>query len=194
LTAATPAGIGHPAISSCLWRPASGLAHATQSLSGALYQHLLITGCGDRRERSRRSCRRRFRDKADLAFVGSQSCLVCGRHPVDPHHIRFAQKQSLGRKVSDEFTVPLCRSHHRALHRSGSEYLWWENVGIDPFKVARKLWKQTRPKRSRGAADRQHGQPDSGSRVEATDASAIMSAPPLGEAAASAPNRGHERP
>jgi ERF superfamily protein len=87
---------------------------------------------------------RRFRDKAHLAFVAAQPCVLCGKRPVDPHHIRFAQKQSLGRKVSDEFTVPLCRSHHRALHRSGSEYLWWENVGIDPLKAARKLWKKTR--------------------------------------------------
>src|SRR5262249_41117884 len=86
---------------------------------------------------------RRFRDKAHLALVALQPCLVCARRPVEPHHIRFAQKQSLGRKVSDEFTVPLCRSHHRALHRSGSEYLWWENVGIDPLKAARKLWKRT---------------------------------------------------
>jgi ERF superfamily protein len=87
---------------------------------------------------------RRFRDKAHLAFVAAQPCILCGKRPVDPHHIRFAQKQSLGRKVSDEFTVPLCRSHHRALHRSGSEYLWWENVGIDPLNAARKLWKKTR--------------------------------------------------
>jgi hypothetical protein len=86
---------------------------------------------------------RRFRDKAHLAFVAAQPCIVCGKRPVDPHHIRFAQKQSLGRKVSDEFTVPVCRSHHRALHRSGSEYLWWKNVGIDPLKAARKLWKHT---------------------------------------------------
>jgi hypothetical protein len=86
---------------------------------------------------------RRFRDKAHLAFVASRPCLLCGRRPVDPHHIRFAQKQSLGRKVSDEFTVPLCRSHHRALHRSGSEYLWWQNVGVDPLKIARKLWKRS---------------------------------------------------
>jgi hypothetical protein len=86
---------------------------------------------------------RRYRDKAHLTFVASQPCLICARRPVDPHHVRFAQKQALGRKVSDEFTVPLCRSHHRELHRSGSEYLWWENVGIDPLKIARKLWKRT---------------------------------------------------
>jgi hypothetical protein len=86
---------------------------------------------------------RRYRDKAHLTFVASQPCLLCARRPTDPHHVRFAQKQALGRKVSDEFTVPLCRSHHRDLHRSGSEYLWWENVSIDPLKIARKLWKQT---------------------------------------------------
>ena len=66
---------------------------------------------------------RRFRDKAHLAFVAAQTCLVCGRRPVDRHHVRFAQGRALGRKVSDEFTVPLCRSHHRELHRSGYEYL-----------------------------------------------------------------------
>src|SRR5262249_52670686 len=98
---------------------------------------------------------RRFRDKAHLAFVAAQPCVVCGKRPVDPHHIRFAQKQSLGRKVSDEFTVPLCRSHHRALHRSGSESLWWKNVGIAPLNAARKLWRKTRSGRaSRTANDR----------------------------------------
>jgi hypothetical protein len=50
----------------------------------------------------------------------------------------------LGRKSSDEFTVPLCRTHHRAVHRAGNERSWWEQAGIDPLKVARKLWKQTR--------------------------------------------------
>jgi hypothetical protein len=94
---------------------------------------------------------RRFRSKAHLAFVASEPCLVCARRPVDPHHVRFAQGQALGRKVSDEFTVPLCRSHHRELHRSGSEYLWWENVGIDPLKAARKLWKKTRSKVGSGS-------------------------------------------
>jgi hypothetical protein len=87
---------------------------------------------------------RRYRDKAHLKFVASQPCLICGRLPCDPHHIRFAQKRALGRKVSDEFSVPLCRLHHRELHRSGNESQWWKGVGVDPLKVARTLWKRTR--------------------------------------------------
>jgi hypothetical protein len=86
---------------------------------------------------------RRYRDRAHLRLVASQPCLVCGRRPADPHHVRFAQKRALGRKVSDEYAVPLCRSHHRALHRSGNELRWWETAGIDPLKIARKLWKRT---------------------------------------------------
>ena len=34
---------------------------------------------------------RRIRDKAHLRFVASQPCLICGRQPSDPHHLRFAQ-------------------------------------------------------------------------------------------------------
>ena len=58
-------------------------------------------------------------------------------------HFPEQRARALGRRVSDEFTVPLCHSHHCDLHRSGSECLWWENVGIDPLKIARKLWKRT---------------------------------------------------
>jgi hypothetical protein len=50
----------------------------------------------------------RRRNKAHLCIVASQSCLVCKGRPCDPHHLKMAQPQSLGRKVSDEFTVPLC--------------------------------------------------------------------------------------
>ena len=41
--------------------------------------------------------------------------------PVHAHHLRFAQPKALGRKVSDEFTVPLCNLHHRELHTWGNE-------------------------------------------------------------------------
>jgi hypothetical protein len=87
---------------------------------------------------------RRYRDKAHIKFVASRSCLVCGRMPCDPHHLRFAQVRALGRKVSDEFTVPLCRLHHRELHRSRNESLWWKKFGIDPIKIAAQLWDRTR--------------------------------------------------
>ena len=54
------------------------------------------------------------------------------------------QPRALGRKASDEFAIPLCRSHHRAVHRAGDEKAWWKQAGIDPITVARKLWKHTR--------------------------------------------------
>ncbi len=85
----------------------------------------------------------RRRSREHLRFVRQQPCLVCGRKPSDPHHLRFMQPRALGRKVSDEFAVPLCRGHHRALHRAGEELPWWQAVGIDPIEAARKLWQQT---------------------------------------------------
>jgi hypothetical protein len=87
---------------------------------------------------------RRYRNKAHLRYVARQPCLLCGRKPSDPHHLRFMQPRALGRKASDEFSVPLCRIHHRLVHRVGNESAWWKEAGIDPIAVARKLWGQTR--------------------------------------------------
>jgi hypothetical protein len=88
-----------------------------------------------------KTVRRRNRDH--LKFVNSQPCLACGRHPSDAHHLRFAQQRAMGRKVSDEYTVPLCRVHHRDLHRRGDERLWWQQLNIDPLPAAQRLWQQT---------------------------------------------------
>jgi hypothetical protein len=87
---------------------------------------------------------RRYRDRAHLEFVASQPCLVCGRQPCDAHHLRFMQPQALGRRVSDEFAVPLCRTHHRALHRHGDEAAWWTSAGLDAGAIAHRLWQHTR--------------------------------------------------
>jgi hypothetical protein len=87
---------------------------------------------------------RRYRNREHLRYVAQQACLICGRKQSDPHHLRYLQPRALGRKVSDEFAVPLCRSHHRAVHRAGDEQAWWKATGIDPVKVARELWRQTR--------------------------------------------------
>ena len=89
---------------------------------------------------------KRLRDKAHLKFVASQACLICGRQPCDPHHLRFAQPRAMGLKVSDEFTVPLCRGHHRQLHQAGNEEAWWAARNIDALAIAKDLWAQTRPK------------------------------------------------
>ncbi len=88
---------------------------------------------------------RRIRDKEHLKFVGQQPCLICGRAPSDAHHVRFAQLRALGRKVSDQFTVPLCRTHHRKLHQAGNESAWWQEVGINPLDHAHDLWVATHP-------------------------------------------------
>ena len=88
---------------------------------------------------------RRIRDREHVKSVAKQPCLVCGRRPADAHHLRFAQSPALGRKVSDEFTVPLCRGHHREVHRCGDEAAWWNKIGIDPSAAARVLWLKTHP-------------------------------------------------
>jgi hypothetical protein len=88
--------------------------------------------------------RLRLRDKDHLKFVATQSCLICGRTPADPHHLRFAEHPALGSKVSDEFTVPLCRMHHRQVHWHGNERAWWEQQRLDPLPMAAGLWAKSR--------------------------------------------------
>jgi ERF superfamily len=88
---------------------------------------------------------RRVRNKIHLRLVAKQPCLICGRRPCDAHHLRFAQPRGLGLKVSDEFTVPLCRGHHREAHRAGDEARWWTTTGVDAIGIARKLWIETQP-------------------------------------------------
>ena len=90
---------------------------------------------------------RRIRDRGHVRYVARQPCLVCGRSPSDPHHLRFAQHRALSRKVSDEFTVPLCRGHHREVHRCGDEATWWHKAGIDPTAAACTLWRNSHPLR-----------------------------------------------
>ncbi|MGE0064041.1 MAG: Rad52/Rad22 family DNA repair protein [Xanthobacteraceae bacterium] len=87
---------------------------------------------------------KRIRNRAHLRYVATRPCLICGRHPSDAHHLKFAQPKALGLKVSDEYTVPLCRGHHRELHRFGNERNWWQIQKIDALAVAHELWTRTR--------------------------------------------------
>jgi DNA recombination protein Rad52 len=86
---------------------------------------------------------RRIRDASHLQFVASLPCLVCGRTPSQAHHLKFAQPRALASKPSDEWTVPLCLLHHRALHDVGSEETWWAEQRIDATIEAQRLWHRT---------------------------------------------------
>jgi hypothetical protein len=103
---------------------------------------------------------RRARDRDHVRSVAQRPCLICGRRPADAHHLRFVQSRALGRKVSDEFTVPLCRGHHREVHRCGDEAAWWRDTGIDPSVAARSLWLKSHPlptSREEDTPNRRHG-------------------------------------
>ena len=118
----------------------------------------------------------RLRDKEHRKFVSRQACLVCGRTPSDPHHLTFMQPRALRHRVSDEFTVPVCRVHHRELHRQGNEAAWWGKLSIDPVPVALKLWQHTRVN---GTAIPISGGTELGS-ANLTEASQLGSAPDPG--------------
>lgn len=79
------------------------------------------------------------RDKKHLDRVRSQVCIVCRalniamRPPSQAHHIREMYPRTLGKRIGDDKTVPLCAFHHAAVHSmSGQEY--WKSVGLDPIK------------------------------------------------------------
>jgi hypothetical protein len=151
-TAAAPANIGVP--------PSGGPPAATEAAIGVNRPD--ADGPSRLKRRGRKSGRaeprptidksvlafpepRRIRDKEHLKFVARQPCLICGRSPSDAHHVRFAQLRALGRKVSDEFTVPVCRTHHREIHHVGDEQAWWRKNGLDPLRSAAALWRISHP-------------------------------------------------
>jgi ERF superfamily len=104
---------------------------------------IVLLGTAARAQRRVAAKTIRLRDKEHCRFVTTQACLACGRSPTEAHHLRFAQPRALGRKVSDEYTVPVCRLHHRELHRYGDEASWWAAMSIDPLPIALELWKRS---------------------------------------------------
>lgn len=90
-----------------------------------------------------------MKSEKHLAFIRSLPCLVCGDDTgSDACHIRYSDA-SIGKvnpgisaKPGDEYTVPMCRTHHEQQHK-GSEKRFWEGIGLDPVSVALRLFKLT---------------------------------------------------
>lgn len=83
---------------------------------------------------------KRIRAPGHLKWVATLPCLICQRQPSDAHHLKRVQPNALGRKPGDQWVVPLCRIHHRALHDAGDETRWWKNNDIDEIGYAKSLW------------------------------------------------------
>jgi hypothetical protein len=103
---------------------------------------------------------KRFRDHNHLRRLAGLPCMICGRTPVQVHHLTFAQPRAMGSKTSDEYAVPLCALHHRDLHNHGNEMGWWQLKNIDPLPIALKLWEESRTAQAK-SADPQATQPKS---------------------------------
>ena len=83
---------------------------------------------------------KRIRAPEHLKWVATLPCLICQRQPSDAHHLKRVQPNAMGRKPGDQWVVPLCRIHHRALHDAGDETKWWENNKINATEIASELW------------------------------------------------------
>jgi hypothetical protein len=118
---------------------------------------------------------KRIRCKEHLRYVASQPCTICGRAPTHAHHVRHAQPRGLGLKVSDEFTVPLCATHHQQVHTTTKEREWWQERNIDPLIVARSLWRESRVgAENEGAADEESVEPKATQPQEQASESDLM--------------------
>lgn len=83
---------------------------------------------------------KRIRAPEHLKWVATLPCLICQRQPSDAHHLKRVQPNAMGRKTGDQWVVPLCRIHHRALHDAGDETSWWEEKNIKATEIAENLW------------------------------------------------------
>ena len=74
---------------------------------------------------------KKFRSNKYLIWVSERPCLLCMSEPCQAHHITTAELRGMGQRVSDNFTIPLCYSHHHQLHMTG-EKSFWQKLDINP--------------------------------------------------------------
>ena len=60
-------------------------------------------------------------DGSYLNYIHSQSCIICGRRPVDADHLIARGRGSASQ--NDYSAIPLCREHHSERHQGGTSKL-----------------------------------------------------------------------
>src|SRR5262249_52646132 len=66
-----------------------------------------------------------------IALLHEKSFPLVLMHIARPNSGNVDVATHIGMKVSDEFTVPMCRGHHRQLHPVGNDVAWWQTLKID---------------------------------------------------------------
>lgn len=88
-----------------------------------------------------------MKDKKHLRFVAGLPCYLCGNPEVQVHHLLRAGGHGMGKKTGDEWTIPLCVTHHDMLHRCGDEIQFFADQGKDYERVKKfaiRLWSESR--------------------------------------------------
>ena len=86
----------------------------------------------------------RVHSAGHLAFIRSLPCCICSNNiETEACHIRHSGPDKphagIAQKPDDRWTVPMCGAHHRKQH-SMNERAFWVSQGIDPLKLAVRLW------------------------------------------------------
>ena len=80
-----------------------------------------------------------IRDRAHMARVAQQVCLICRLPHPQVHHIRECFPRTMGVRVGDDKTVPLCPTHHAELHMTNTD-AFWRRYGVDPVQWAERFY------------------------------------------------------
>ena len=78
-----------------------------------------------------------WESKAYRDAVKAEPCLICGiKHEAqEAHHIRECFPRTMGKRIGDEWVVPLCMKHHTELHKHSRSF--WNTRLINPMLWAR---------------------------------------------------------
>jgi ERF superfamily len=81
-------------------------------------------------------------------WPGSPASSAATSHATHTTALRPAAR--IGAKGQRRIHGPLCRAHHRELHRAEKERECWLRKGLEPLESARVLWTIAHPTNARG--------------------------------------------